>query len=144
MKISEIKVSYSNKNKERIKIKDSKELYIISYESWNKDLIELQEEAKVVLLNKANIVLGIFDLSKGGTTSTVIDIKLLLSVALKCNAHNIILCHNHPSGNLKPSSSDISITAKLKEACKQLDINLLDHLIITKNKYYSFADEGIL
>lgn len=144
MEVAEIKISYSTSSRKKVKIKDSNDVYQIILEKWNQDLIELQEEVKLVLLNRANVVLGTFELSKGGTSGTIVDIKLILSVALKCNAHSIVLCHNHPSGNLKPSKADISITAKLKQACGYLDINLLDHLIITKNKYYSFTDEEML
>ncbi|WP_200799197.1 JAB domain-containing protein [Tenacibaculum agarivorans] len=144
MEVTEIKVSYSNNNNSRIKVKGSNQAYKVIMEKWNKDLLELQEEAKIILLNRANELLGIYELSKGGTSSTIIDIKLVLSVALKTNAHGLILFHNHPSGNLIPSSSDRSITEKLKKACELIDIKLLDHLIITKAGYYSFSDELIL
>ncbi len=107
-------------------------------------LIEFQEEVKIVLLNRAQIVLGIYELSKGGVSGTVVDIKIILGIALKCNASSIVIVHNHPSGNLEPSEPDKSITQRLKEASKLLDLNLLDHLIITKEGYYSFSDNGIL
>ena len=97
-----------------------------------------------MLLNRANMVLGIFNLSKGGSTSTVVDVKIILSIALKANASSIIIAHNHPSGNLVPSGSDKDITSKLKNACKVVDLDLLDHLIISKAGYFSFADQGIL
>ena len=111
-------------------------------EHWNKDTIELQEEMKVVLLNRSNHLLGIYELSKGGIAGTIIDVKLLLGVALKCAASNIIMVHNHPSGNLRPSKADMAITAKVKTATRQVDLLLLDHLIISKDWYYSFADDG--
>jgi len=111
---------------------------------WDKHLIELQEEFKVLILNRANEVLGVYPLSRGGTTSTIVDSKLLFSVALKCNAAGIILAHNHPSGNLKPSQPDISLTSKIKEAASLFEISLLDHIIVTKEKYFSFADESLL
>lgn len=144
MKVREIKISYSRGNKKEVKVTKSSDVYKVIIEHWDKDIIELQEEMKVVLLNRANMVLGVFELSKGGTTGTVVDVKLILSVALKCNANSIVMCHNHPSGNLKASKSDIEITDKVKKACSYMDITLLDHLIITKNGYYSFSDEGIL
>ncbi|WP_435255516.1 JAB domain-containing protein [Tenacibaculum sp. A30] len=144
MKVAEIKISYSSKNSNKFKIQNSADAYNLVAEKWNKDLIELQEEMKVILLNRANMVLGIFELSKGGTNSTVVDVKLLVSVALKCNAHGIIMCHNHPSGNLKASKADIEITNKVKKACSYFDMVLLDHLIITKGEHLSFADEGLL
>lgn len=144
MEISEISVSYSNSKKEKLKAKDSKQCYALFLDSWNKNTIELQEEFKILLLNRANNVLGIYNLSKGGTTGTVVDAKLVFSVALKCNASSIIIAHNHPSGNLTPSEADKTITNKLKQAGKLLDIALLDHLIVTKDNFYSFLDEGLL
>ena len=104
----------------------------------------MQEEVKILLLNRSNKVLGIYSLAKGGITSCVVDVRIILSVALKSLATGLILVHNHPSGNLKPSNEDIKITNRLKEACKLLEIVLLDHLIISKDNYFSFADEGIL
>lgn len=144
MEISEISVSYSNSKKEKLKAKDSKQCYALFLDSWNKNTIELQEEFKILLLNRANNVLGIYNLSRGGTTGTVVDAKLVFSVALKCNASSIIIAHNHPSGNLTPSEADKTITNKLKQAGKLLDIALLDHLIVTKENFYSFLDEGLL
>ena len=93
-------------------------------------------------MNKGNFVLGIYEASKGGIDSSVVDIRIILSVALKCHATQLILVHNHPSGNLSPSSSDQKITENLKKACKLLEISLLDHLIITKNGYYSFNEDN--
>ena len=144
MKISEIKVSYSNNDKNRVKIKDSQSCYDVFLSFWNKNTLELQEEFKVLLLNNANQVLGIYPLSKGGTNSTVVDVKILFSVALKSNATSIIIAHNHPSENLNPSEADKRLTQKIKEGANYLDIKLLDHLIITKGNYYSFADNQIL
>lgn len=144
MKVSEIKVSYSSNNSEPIKIVNSQTAYDVVIKHWDKDIIEFQEEVKVLLLNRANIVLGIYNLSKGGVSSSIIDLKIVLSVALKCNASSLIIVHNHPSGNLKPSSADISITKKLKEACETLDLSLLDHLIISKDTFYSINDNGVI
>lgn len=93
-------------------------------------------------LNRANKVLGIHKLSTGGLTSTIADIRILLSVALKTMATAIIISHNHPSGVLKPSQADILLTEKIREAAKLLDIELLDHLIVSTDGYYSFAQEG--
>ena len=98
----------------------------------------------MLLLNRANKVLGIFQASSGGVTGTVADPKLILVAALKSNASSLVISHNHPSGNLKPSRQDEELTMKIKEAAKFLDIRLLDHLIVTPEAYYSFADEGIL
>lgn len=144
MEIAEIKVSYSTNKPDKIKLKQCDEVYKFILSQWNFDLIEFQEECKLILLNRANLVLGVYNLSKGGITGTIVDIKIILSVALKCNASSIILVHNHPSGNMKPSEADKSITNKLKKACELMEIFLLDHLIISKNEYYSFAHNGIL
>jgi DNA repair protein RadC len=144
MEISEIQVSYSNLNSKRQKIKDSQTSYNVFINYWSKSTIELQEEFKVLLLNRNNEVLGIYPLSKGGVSGTVVDVKLVFSVALKCNASSLIVAHNHPSCSLKPSQADKNLTEKLKLAGNYLDIKLLDHIIITKNDYYSFADNGIL
>lgn len=144
MEIAEIKVSYSNTNLEKVRVTNSQIIYEILISNWNLDLIEFQEEVKVVFLNKANVVLGIHYLSKGGVSGTIVDIKIILGIALKCNASGIILAHNHPSGNLKPSESDKTITKRLKDAGALLDLVLLDHLIITKVDYYSFKDNGLM
>lgn len=138
----EISVIYNTNNQERIKITNHKEAYELIIKNWNLNIIEFQEECKVILMNKGNYVLGIYDVSKGGIDSSVVDIRIILAVALKCNATQLILVHNHPGGNLNPSSSDINITEKLKKACELLNLSLLDHLIITKHHYYSLNDEN--
>ncbi|CAA0193559.1 putative DNA repair protein [Tenacibaculum maritimum] len=144
MNIAEVKVSYTTNNTEKLKVTNSKTSYDFLLACWNKSTLELQEEFKVLLLNRNNQVLGIYPLSKGGTTSSIVDVKLLFSVALKCNAHGIILTHNHPSGSLIPSQSDKDITTKIINASKLLDVKILDHIIVTKNDYYSFADNGLM
>ncbi len=138
--IKEIKLSYSNNGLDNIKITDSNSAYKTLIDNWDMDTIQLQEEFKVLLLNRANIVLGIYPLSKGGVSGTMVDIKLLLASAIKANASSIIIAHNHPSGNLKPSENDIRLTKKIKEGAKLFDIILLDHLIVAKEGYYSFSD----
>ncbi|WP_412476979.1 JAB domain-containing protein [Flavobacterium sp. TBRC 19031] len=144
MEVAEIKVSYSNTNLEKVKVTNSQNIFDLIIKHWNQDIIEFQEEVKIVLLNRANIVLGIYELSKGGISGTVVDIRIILGVALKCNASSIIMIHNHPSGKLVPSDADVKITKGLKDACKLMEIGLLDHLIITREGYYSFSDEGNL
>ncbi len=100
--------------------------------------------SKVLLLNRANKVLGVYEVSTGGISGTVADPRLIFVAALKANACSLIISHNHPSGNLKPSRHDEELTAKIKQAGEFLDIKLLDHLIVTPEAYYSFGDEGIL
>lgn len=140
--IKEIQVSYSSGKSDKIKIKNSKDSYELLLSCWSEDTIELQEEFKVLLLNRNNQVLGVYPLSRGGVSGTFVDAKLVFSVALKCNASSIILAHNHPSGNLTPSETDKSLTKKLKQAGLHLDIMVLDHVILSKEGYYSFVDEG--
>jgi DNA repair protein RadC len=142
--INEIKLSYSNNQKDKVKITSSEDAYNVFKDNWNKDTIQLQEEFKVLLLNRANTVLGILNLSKGGVSGTVVDVKLVLASALKANAPSIIIAHNHPSGNLKPSENDKRLTAKIKDGAKLLDVALLDHLIVTNESFYSFSDEGVI
>jgi DNA repair protein RadC len=140
--ISEIQVSYTATTTEKIKITSGQMAYNYFINSWSTATIELQEEFKIMLMNKGNEVLGIYPMSKGGVSGTVVDLKLLFAVALKCNASAIIVAHNHPSGNLKPSEADKEITKKIKSGAEMLDIQLLDHLIITKNGFFSFSSEG--
>ncbi|MFZ4398481.1 MAG: RadC family protein [Bacteroidales bacterium] len=104
----------------------------------------LYEEFWVILLNKANKVIKYECISEGGITGTVADPKKIFKIALENNTTSMILCHNHPSGNLKPSDADIKLTKKLKEAGAFLEILVVDHIIIGDEKYYSFADEGML
>jgi len=98
----------------------------------------------VLFLNRANKVNHFEIISEGGITGTVADPRIILKKALEENAVSIILCHNHPSGSLKPSRADEELTSKIKEAAKYLDIRVLDHLIVSDTGYYSFADEGLL
>lgn len=98
----------------------------------------------VIFLNRANKINGFKIISEGGITGTVADPRIILKKALEEDAVNIILCHNHPSGSLKPSKADEELTYKIKEAAKYFDIRVLDHLIVSDDGYYSFADEGIL
>lgn len=102
------------------------------------------EEFWVILLNRANRVIRTVNISKGGLSGTVADAKLIFKSALENNALGIILCHNHPSGNLKASAADLSLTKKMVEAGKNLDIPVLDHLIFGNNAYYSFADDALI
>lgn len=104
----------------------------------------LHEEFWVMFLNNANHVLHKGQISKGGMTATVVDTRIIFKQALEQNATALILFHNHPSGNLNPSDADKSITKKIIEAGKTLDIQVLDHIIITEKHFFSFADEGLL
>lgn len=142
--VAEIQVSYNPSKVFNFKIEDSRKSFELILQKWEQDRIEMQEEVKVLLLNRNNKVLGIYALAKGGITSCVVDVRIILAVALKALATGIILVHNHPSGNLQPSTDDKKITDQLNSSCKLMGITLVDHLIITKEDYFSFADEGLL
>ena len=122
-------------------IKSSKDVYEI-FEPLVSDLPH--EEFWILLLNRSNRIIGKSKVSQGGVAGTVIDTKLIMKSAIENLASSIILCHNHPSGNLNPSGSDIDITNKIKTAANCLDMKLLDHIIVTDHSYYSFLDEGKL
>ena len=98
----------------------------------------------ILLLNRANKILKHVRISEGGVSGTIADPKKIFKLSLENHASGIILCHNHPSGNTKPSESDIKLTNRLNEAGKLLDINILDHIIIGEQKYFSFADNNML
>ncbi|TAH40819.1 MAG: DNA repair protein [Bacteroidetes bacterium] len=144
--LAEISVSYSSKIKasERRKISSSKDVEVILREIWTDSTIELREEFYILLLNRANQLLGWSKIATGGLTGTVCDPRIVFSIALKCLACSVILAHNHPSGNTQPSNSDIQLTKNLVAGGKLLEISVLDHLILTKDSVYSFADEGII
>lgn len=142
--VSEIQVTYQPYKMSQNKLVTSSDVVETIRTFWDNRIIEMQEEVKIIFVNSSNTVIGFYSLSKGGITSSLVDIRLILSVALKCLATGLILIHNHPGGNLNPSSADLVIVKKLKTACKLLDIALLDSIIITKEHYMSFNDEGLL
>ncbi len=107
-------------------------------QTWDANKIEFVEQFKVVLMNRANRVLGIYELSNGGVSGRVADPKLVSMAALKANACCLILSHNHPSGNLKPWHADEALTRKISEAGKFLDITGLNHVIVTSEGYYQY------
>ena len=132
------------KASQKPKVTCSRQVYEVLVESWDKGSLDFVEHFKVMLLNRANRVLGMVTISTGGTAGTVVDIKLILATAIKANASSMILSHNHPSGNLMPSEQDKRLTNRVKDAGKLLDIPVLDHVIVTSEGYFSFADEGVL
>lgn len=124
-------------------IGSSSDAEVIFRQGWSNSIC-YKEEFVIMLLNRANRVLGLSKISTGGLAGTIADPKVIFQTALKANASAIILCHNHPSGNLNPSKADLCLTEKLKNAGKFLDIQIYDHIILTSESYYSFADEGLL
>jgi len=145
--VAEVSLTYKSKvpASQRPKIACSRDAYKLFNDSWDQDTLEHVEEFKILLLNRSNSVLGILPISKGGISGTVTDVRIILQAAIIANASGLIVCHNHPSSSLNPSESDTKITQKIKEAANLMDIQLLDHLILTtEDKYYSFADSGLL
>lgn len=142
--VSALEIGRRRKDHEPLKafkIQSSKD----GHELLKGDLMDLNhEEFWLILLKRNNVVIRKEMISKGGMSGTVVDAKIIFKRALEESASGVILAHNHPSGNLKPSQADINLTKKLKEAGRALDINVLDHLIITNESFYSFADENIL
>jgi len=142
--VAEIEVSYSHRipARDRIKIQSSQDVYNACLQFWPG--FDHVEYFYILFLNRNNQLLGVHQVSKGGFTGTVIDVRVIFQVALKASSTSIIACHNHPSGNLAPSDADLQITQKIKDAGKLLDIQLLDHLIVTSESFHSFADNGEL
>lgn len=145
-RVSEVTIAYRPKFKasQRPQVTIAEHAYQILINQWDKDTIELLEEFKVMLLNRHNKVLGVATISTGGLDKTVVDPKVVFAIALKAKASSIILCHNHPSGNINASLIDTQVTTKLKQGGRLLDIDVSDHLIITNDGYYSYADEGLM
>jgi len=127
------------------KITSSNDAYKFLTEIWETNTLSVNEQFKVLFLNNSNIIHGYKTISIGGITQTVVDVRIILSLALKTLSTAIIVAHNHPSGKLKPSHADIKITEKLSKAAEYFDIAVLDHLILSPfDDYYSFADEGLI
>jgi len=140
--IAEISLKYKKSDIETFKATNSREIYDVLLKMFDSDTIDYREEMIALFLDWSMKSIGFIKLSSGGTAKCILDPKMLFVTALNCGAHNIVLSHNHPSGNLKPSDSDKAITLKIKQGCKLLDMELLDHIIVTSKGYYSFADEG--
>ncbi len=145
--VSEVKVCYRPKvkAKDRYTIQCSEEAYkLMMKEAFDEDTLEYKEYLKLILLNHAGQVLGITTISEGGMDKTIIDVRLILQTALLTHSSSIIIAHNHPTGVLSPSPHDNIVTQRIKEAANLMDIKLHDHLIVSKDSYYSYADERIL
>lgn len=126
-----------------VQIHTSKDSFKVAWSLWDLETIEIQEAFALLMVNRANKVIGWALLSTGGAAGTVVDMKMLFSHALLCGAAAFIAYHNHPSGNLQPSQADIELTKKMRDAGKMMDIPLLDHLILAPDgSYYSFSEMG--
>lgn len=144
-KIPQVRLAYvSDSTVEHPRIASSRDIANFIRNTFEEGEIEYRECFKVVYLNRANKVLGFQTISEGGTSCTPVDNKMIFAGALLSNAQTIILCHNHPSGNLKPSYQDDAITRTAKQAGDYLGIKVLDHLIITVDGFFSYNDEGKL
>ena len=146
-KVNEISISYSGnlRLKDWPKITCSNDAVNLLYENWEKGTIGLHESFKILLLNNSNKVKGIYTLSSGGITGTLVDVRMLFAVLLKSLSTAVILAHNHPSGNTNPSEADKQLTQKISKGGEYMDIKILDHLILTPDgPFFSFADEGLL
>ena len=146
LQISEVKLVYSRKVRanDRPQVSASQDAYVLFRENWDDLTINLNEQFKVMLLDRNNRCMGISTVSSGGVSGTVVDPKLIFALALKGRACQLIVAHNHPSGNLSPSNQDFQITKRLCDVGKCLDLEVLDHLILTDESYYSMAVEGLI
>ena len=143
-KVAEIALSYKNNipYNERAKVSGSMDAFNILHDTHDDGTIDYTESFRVLYLNQSNQVLGCNTISKGGLTNTSVDVRTILQGALLTNAVAIILGHNHPSGNTRPSRDDEMVTQQIVKAAQMLDIRVLDHIIYTRENYYSFTDEG--
>lgn len=142
--IPEVTLKYKSSDVIKSKIHTSTDAYECLKQMYDSDTLEYTECFIVIYLNRACNSLGWHKLSSGGTSGTIVDVKVLMATALKINAHFLILSHNHPSGNLQPSEADKAMTKKVVSAGEILDVKIIDHLIITSDGFWSFADNGAL
>ncbi len=145
--IQEIQISYRDNAEPVVRpsLTNSEQVAQLLYHLWDRDTIALHESFKILLLNNSNSIKGIYQLSVGGITGTLVDLRILFAVVLKSLSVGIILAHNHPSGTLKPSEADKALTRKIKKAAELFDIRVLDHIILVPDgSYFSFADQGLI
>ena len=142
--VGEVELIYKSTSKARSKIYSSEDAYKVLLPTYKEGTICYKEYFKVLFVNQANQVLGYTLISEGGITETSVDVRIILQAALLTNSVALVLAHNHPSGNMKPSRQDMDITKQVKEAARLMRITVIDHLILTDVGYYSFADEGQL
>jgi DNA repair protein RadC len=143
-KFPKIKVKVSVTKGDKVTITSPEKMVEVMRSIFDADTILWTEEVIMVCLNRANDVVGYYKVSSGGFSGTVLDPRVVMTIALNNASSSIILAHNHPSGNLKPSEGDKSITEKVKNACAFFDMKLLDHLIITDESYFSFNEGGLI
>lgn len=142
-KSSEITLKFNKRKFDTVQITSSTDLYNYSLNLYGDD-INIFESVFVVFVNNANKVVAFYKVSSGGITSSIIDVKIICKCAIDCLCTGVFLVHNHPSGNIAPSQSDVNISSKLKECLNFFDIKLLDSIVISDEGYYSFADRCLL
>ena len=144
-KVGELSLVYVREPEENlIKITSSEDAYNFLKTIYDERFVEHREFAYIIIIDKKNTVIGFSKISEGGVSGTIIDPKIIFQTALLKNASRFVITHNHPSGNLTPSKEDDFITEKIKKGSEILDINMMDHIIYTKNGYYSYADNDNL
>jgi DNA repair protein RadC len=144
--VTEVELIYRNKMppSSRPSVKASDQAYDLLLKSWDMNKIELQEQFRVMLLDRKKSCIGISTIATGGISNCLVDLKLVFATALKASASSIIIAHNHPSGNVTPSEEDKTLTARFAQAGRILELPVIDHLIVTREGYTSLADEGLL
>jgi DNA repair protein RadC len=143
MNIEKITLKKDPTDFQRVKINGSQDSADYIRQFYEGD-IEIFESFFILLLNRQNKTIGYAKISQGGVTGTVVDAKIVIKYIVDTLASAVILCHNHPSGNLAPSTDDINLTEKLVKAVKLVDSQVLDHIILTSDNFYSFADNGLI
>jgi DNA repair protein RadC len=143
--VPQIELVYRSKVKacDRIIIIDNKTAYRVFMAAWDMNKIELVEQCKMLLLDRACRCIGMVDISTGGISATIVDLKIIFAAALKARASGIMLAHNHPSENLAPSAADLKITERIVAFAELLDMSFHDHLILSRNGYFSIDDEAL-
>lgn len=144
--VSEIEIVYRRKINpfDRHQITNSASAYDVLISAWDMNKIDLVEECLMLLLDRGNYCIGVSRLATGGVSACLVDPKIVFATALKSRATSFVLAHNHPSGNLNPSSADFAVTEKLVQGGRILDMPLRDHLIVSREAYCSFADNGLM
>ena len=147
MKLPQIEISLKYKGTKKSELKQitsSQDTYNILKLLFDADTFDWKEEMILLCLNQANKLIGYYKVSSGGISGTICDPKVVFTIALNSGASSLILAHNHPSGNMTPSNADKEVTEKIKQGGKLLDIKLLDHIIVSDENYFSFADDNLI
>ena len=143
-KVSEVKLVYLNEYKSEFVVSSSQQAYELFLDYYDKDTKDLKESFRVLYLNRSNQPLGMYFVSLGNIAGTTVDVSHIVLAALMLNSSGVLLSHNHPSGSLEPSAQDKKVTERIRECLQMFDKTLFDHIILTSNGYFSFADENLL